>query len=338
MRQTIKHNLRTVVERLTAEQPAIAVLYLFGSRAYGTLSPRSDCDIIVRAAPDSHIKGSDLRDFAAEHCAPLDLFLCTGSRATSVANDSYVYAADFDALIAKLDAQLLWTRAKGFADFAFIGSDDWTFEVSSQAEFVASMLPDAAISEMTWQYKVQKVEALGLPSLPYIGDSLAKASAQIIEIARRMIMKPADLIRQGQARSGWTLNLQSEYDCQNLFFSVVKPWLPGLAREQVAIVFDGQEKRSDFSLFNGRLVIEMKFIDDKDKKREVVRTLAGLAGFYRQNANVGALLFILYVKDGVDVDDRLWEQTYSTAGTSPWVTTVVIRIPSFDLRPARPLP
>lgn len=327
LRQTIKHDLRAVVERLTTEQPAITELYLFGSRAYGTLSPRSDCDIIVRAAPDSHIKGSDLRDFAAEHCAPLDLFLCTESRATSVANDSYVYAANFDALIAKLDALRLWTRAAGFSDFAFVGSGDWTFEVSSQAEFVASMLPDTAISEMTWQYKVQKVEELGLPSSPYIGDSLAKASAQIIEIARGMIIKPADLFRQGQAQGGWTVNLKSEYDCQNLFFTVVKPWLPGLAREQVAILFDGQEKRSDFSLFAGRLVIEMKFIDDTAKKREVVKTLAGLAGFYRQNANVGALLFLLYVKVGVDVDDRLWEQTYSTAGTSPWVKTVVIRIP-----------
>lgn len=327
LRQTIKHDLRAVVERLTTEQPTIVELYLFGSRAYGTLSPRSDCDIIVRAAADSHIKGSDLRDFAVEHCAPLDLFLCTEARATSVANDSYVFAADFDALIAKLDAQLLWTRADGFSDFAFVGSGDWTFEVSSQVEFVASMLPDTAISESTWQYKVQKVEALGLPSSPYIGDSLAKAATQIIEITRRMIFKPADLIRQGQARGGWTVNLDSEYDCQNLFFTVVKPWLPGLVREQVAILFDGQEKRSDFSLFAGRLVIEMKYIDDAAKKREVVKTLAGLTDFYRQNANVGALLFILYVKVGVDVDDRLWEQTYSTAGTSPWVTTVVIRIP-----------
>lgn len=93
MRQMIKHDLRAVLERLTAEQPAITKLYLFGSRAYGTLSPRSDCDIIVRAATDSHIRGSDLRDFAAEQCAPLDLFLCTESRATSVANDSYVYPA-----------------------------------------------------------------------------------------------------------------------------------------------------------------------------------------------------------------------------------------------------
>lgn len=91
-------------------------------------------------------------------------------------------------------------------------------------------------------------------------------------------------------------------------------------------MFDGQEKGSDFSLFARRLVIEMKFIDDTDKKREVVKAFAGLAGFYRQNANVGALHFVLYVKDGVDVDDRLWEQTYSTTETSPWVTTVVIRI------------
>jgi hypothetical protein len=149
LRKTIEHDLHAVIERLTGEQLAITELWLFGSRAYGTLSPRSDCDIIVRAAPHGRIKGSDLRDFAAAHCAPLDLFLCTGSRATSVANDSFVYAAEFDTLMVKLDAQLWWTRDGGFAAFAFAGSGNWTFDVSSQVEFVASMLPDAAVNEIT---------------------------------------------------------------------------------------------------------------------------------------------------------------------------------------------
>lgn len=327
MRQTITHDLHELIERLAVEQPAISELYLFGSRAYGTLSPRSDCDIIVRTAPDGRIKGSDLRDFASAHCPPLDLFLCTESRATSVANDSYVYAATFDALVSKLDALLLWTRYAGFAEFAFKGSGDWTFEVSSQVDFVPSMLPDAAVGGATWQYKMQKVEALGLPSLPYIGDSLAKASTQIIEIARRMVIKPSDLGPRGNAKAGWTVNLASEYDCQNLFFTVVKPWLPGLGREEVTIYFDDQKKLSDFSLFEGKLVIEMKFIDGTGKKAEVVKTLDGLARFYARNANVGALLFIIYVKEGVELDHRRWEQDYSTAATSPTVTTVVARIP-----------
>jgi len=277
--------------------------------------------------PDGRIKASDLRDFAAIHCAPLDLFLCTDARATSASNDSYVFAGDFNTLITKLDAQLLWTRDAGFADFAFKASGDWTFEVSMLVNFAASVLPDAALGETTWQYKMQKVETLNLPVQPYIGDSLAKASTQVLEIAKRMIMKPDDLGQRGDAKAGWTVNLQSEYDCQNLFYTVVKPWLPSIGREEVTIYFDGQKKQSDFSLFESQLVIEMKYIDGSGNKREIVKTLDGLSRFYARNANVRGLLFIIYVKDGVKVDDRRWEHDYSTTGTAPWVTTVVIRIP-----------
>lgn len=327
LRRTIKHNMRRILEILTTEQPAITEIYLFGSRAYGTMSIRSDCDIIVRAAPDAKIKSSDLRDFANQNCAPLDIFLCTEARAVSAVNDSFVHAADFETLIRKLDAQLLWTRTGGFADFAFKASNDWTFEVSSMVEFVASTLPDSTLDEASWHYKVKKVEELDLPVRPYIGDNLIAASAQLIDIARRMIMNPEDLGQKGQAKTGWTVNLKSEYDCQNLFYSVVKPWLPTLGREEVALIFDGQRKLSDFSLFGSRIIIEMKFIDSLPKKNEVVKTLDGLANFYKQHANIVGLLFLIYVKNGVAVDDRKWENNYSTHGKSPWVKTVIIRVP-----------
>jgi predicted nucleotidyltransferase len=327
VRLNVTHDLHQIIETLAVAHPAIVELYLFGSRAYGTLSRRSDCDVIVRASPDSGIRASDLRDFAIKHCPALDLFLCTESRAVSVANDSYVYAATFEALLEKLDAQQLWSRDTGFAHFAFKGSGDWTFDVSSQVEFVPSVLPDVTVGEAAWQYKMQKAEALGLPINPYIGDSLAKASTAIIEISRRMAMRPSDLGQKGQAKNGWTVNLASEYDCQNLFYTVVKPWLPGLGREEVTIEFDGQRKHADFSLFEGQLVIEMKFIDSLTKKIGVVNTLDGLARFYARNANVGVLLFIIYVKEGIDVDDRRWEKDYSTSGTVPTVTCIVVRIP-----------
>jgi hypothetical protein len=132
------------------------------------------------------------------------------------------------------------------------------------------------------------------------------AAAHIAEIARRMIFRSDQLDQKGDAKNGWTVNLSSKYDCQNLFFTVVKPWLPGLDREEVAIRFDDQEKIADFDLFEKRLIIEMKFIDSAAKKAEVVKTLDGLSRFYAGNANVGCLLFIIFVKPNVDLDDARW--------------------------------
>jgi hypothetical protein len=76
--------------------------------------------------------------------------------------------------------------------------------------------------------------------------------------------------------------------------------LPGLGREEIAIRLDDQEKIADFDLFEKRLIIEMKFIDSAAKKAEVVKTLDGLSRFYAGNANVGCLLFIIFVKPNVD--------------------------------------
>jgi hypothetical protein len=142
-----------------------------------------------------------------------------------------------------------------------------------------------------------------------------------------MIFQPDQLGPRGAARSGWTVNLSSEYDCQNLFYTVVKPWLPGVGREEVTVRFDDHEKRADFSLFEGKLVVEMKFIDSNAKKSEVVKTLDGLARFYSRNANVGCLLFIIFVKENIVLDDRRWEYDYSFRTTSPQVITIVVRIP-----------
>ncbi len=142
-----------------------------------------------------------------------------------------------------------------------------------------------------------------------------------------MIFSSGQLGQRGVAKSGWTVNLSSEYDCQNLFFTVVKPWLPGLGREEITIHFDDQAKLADFSLFEGRLVIEMKFIDSPGKKAEVVKTLDGLSRFYKRNANIGCLLLIVFVKRDVALDDARWGADYTSRTTAPQVVTIVVRIP-----------
>jgi predicted nucleotidyltransferase len=323
----IKHDLRNYIELLVQQEPVISEVYLFGSRAYGTGSLRSDCDLIVHSDPNRPTKSSSLRTFAIEHCLALDFFLCTEARATSAANDSSVHAADFTSLVDKLDATPLWTRAGGFVDFAFRDTGDWTFDVAEGVDFKMTTMPESVWADMVWSTKQKAVEDRGLPVQPYIGDTLDKAVGQIADVIRRMAFKSSDLGQKGHAKTGWTVNLASEYDCQNLFFTVVKPWLPSLGREEVAVRYDGQSKQSDFSLFDGKLIIEMKFIDSTGKKGEVVKTLAGLSSFYAQNANVGALLFVIFVTHDVAVDEPKWESDFSFETHRPFVKTLVVRLP-----------
>ncbi|MCB0541759.1 MAG: hypothetical protein KDE33_29930, partial [Bacteroidetes bacterium] len=89
--------------------------------------------------------------------------------------------------------------------------------------------------------------------------------------------------------------------------------------------YDGQEKRSDFNLFNNQLVIELKHIKNDGDKRAIVKTLSGLKEFYIQHPNIRTLIFGILVEEAVDLDDRKWESDYSFSENSPNIKTVVIR-------------
>jgi predicted nucleotidyltransferase len=319
----IKHNLKALLDALVKREPSIAELWMFGSRAYGTQSLRSDVDILVRVKENGFVKSSVLRDFALAECRALDFFIVQGGRAVSCMNDSYVSAGCFEELATKLDALLLWSDQGGFA----MVSAPWVFEVGQMVNFAATVLPDGAVGALSWQYLIKRVEEAGLPVVPYIGDTVDKATAQLTEIAKRMAMRPSDLGQRGAAKDGWTVNLRSEYDCQNLFYTVVKPWIPSIAREEVTIMYDDQRKSADFAFFDSQLIVEMKFIDSNGKKAEVVKTLDGLSRFYQRNANVRVLLFLIFVKDGVDVDAYRWCKDYTFYSTTPRVLTHVFNVP-----------
>ena len=327
MQEVTKYDLKTLLSTLFENQPAIREVYLFGSRAYRTDSLRSDCDLIVRSDENSNVRSSDLRNFAIQECPALDFFIAEGGRAISCMNDSFVKAGSFCELVSKLDATLLWSKKAGFTEFEFGSKAGWVFCTSADVVHVPTVLPSDYISESSWQSLKKKTEQRGLPIQPFIGDTIDEATAQITDVAQKMVFSPCDLGQKGQAKDGWTANLSNEYDCQNLFYTVVKPWLPQLGREEVEVIYDTQKKISDFSLFEGKLIIELKYIDSDSKKREVVKTLDGLSRFYSKNTNASCLLFLIYVASSVSLDDSKWEADYSFAKTMPRVITKVIRLP-----------
>lgn len=322
-RVPVTYNLKQLLTLLVQEQPEIQELYMFGSRAYGTQSLRSDCDILVRPSDRSHLKSGEFRDFALKHCRALDFFIVEGGRAVSCMNDSFVRATIFEELINRLDAVCLWDAEEGFSELAV----PWVFQVGAAVDFAATVLPDSNVGELSWQYLVKRAEEIGLPVRPYIGDTIDKAAAMLTEVAKATVLRPTDLGPRGAARDGWTVNLKSEYDCQNLFYTVVKPWLRSVGCEEVTIIYDDQKKKADFNLFDSQIVIEMKFIDSHEKKAEVVKTLDGLSRFYKRNGNIRVLLNLVYVKAGIDIDIYRWEKDYSFYTHSPRVLTQVIVVP-----------
>ena len=316
-------DLEAIIKILAGKFTDIESIYLFGSRRFETGSPRSDIDILLTTT--NRIRPSLLRDFTLEHSTALDLFILENGRSTSVANESFIEADDNNELVKSVNAVLLYDRETGTSAEL---EKRKQVEVDKRINHKLTSLPNGTaeyfeISALKKYFK--RANENGLTAKPYIGSSTEEASEFVIEILKGLIPSAHLVTNHGQSKNGWTKNLNDEFDFQNLFWIVVKPWLPNLSREDVELKYDGQEKRSDFNLFNNQLVIELKHIKNDGDKRAIVKTLAGLKDFYVQHPNIRTLIFGILVEDSVDLDDRKWESDFSYSENSPSVKTVVIR-------------
>lgn len=323
MREEDIFDLEAIIKILAGKFAEIESIYLFGSRGYETGSTRSDIDILLTTT--ARIQPAKLRDFTLEHSTALDLFILDDGKAISVANESFLQAKDNDELIKRVDAVLLYDRDSGSSAEL---QRRKKIEVDKRINHKLTSLPNGTaeyweVSALQKYFKAARQN--GLTVKPYLGVSTEEANEFLISVIRSLTEVNKTVTNHGQAKTGWTKNLQSEYDFQNLFWITVKPWLPNLSREQTAIIYDGNKKQSDFSLFNDQLVLELKHIKDDGDKRETVKTLEGLKTFYTLHPNIRRLIFAILVDKTVDLDDKKWEADFSYPDERPSVVTVIIR-------------
>lgn len=100
---------------------------------------------------------------------------------------------------------------------------------------------------------------------------------------------------------------------------MLRPIYKDIQTENVAIKLDGQEKRADLGLYNNKIIIETKWIDNKSKKSEVIKTLDGLANFYSENPNVRSIIFLVLYKKGFKLDEKLLEYRFSYEKKDPMI-------------------
>ena len=105
-------DLKSIVERLTAEFENINEVYIFGSRRFQTGSVRSDIDLLLISDDD----GLDYQlPKQVRKLEPfVDAFQAVGGTAISYVNHSQIRADSRADLLQKLDAVLLWARASGW--------------------------------------------------------------------------------------------------------------------------------------------------------------------------------------------------------------------------------
>ena len=318
--EKLEFDLRSFCEAAGQAFPVKAV-HLFGSRNFKTGSVRSDIDLFFET--EEIITPSMVRAFIDEHCKALDIFLLDRGVARSVINESFIRGIDNGDVLRQCGAIKLWSRNEGLVQDSSI---PWKLWYASHVDFKKTMLPNALI-RMSYDDLRVKLQSDGLPVDPVIGETEIEVAEKLIELAERITkFRHADFPNSSSARERFVIKPANEYDLQDLFWIASKPWVQSIAREEVAIVFDGQEKRSDFSVNGSRFILEMKFAKNPNDKRSIVKTLEGLSNFYTQNANVKFLMIIVYARPAADIDSIQWETSFSRVAGSPKVLVKVITL------------
>lgn len=169
------------------------------------------------------------------------------------------------------------------------------------------------------------IENNALPNT-LIGFSWKEIANNIATIVEKSLDVPSRFSNGTKAKNinVNSIKISSEYDFQNLIHLVLRPWMPSVEAENIAVIFDGNTKNADFSIKGNSLIVEAKYIDSTGKKNDTLKTLAGLKSFYSNNANVKALLFLVLVEENVKIDKHKIEEEFSQQGSEPSVCVKVI--------------
>lgn len=297
----------------------IDAIYLFGSRRFRTDSVRSDIDIFFET--NEHIKPSHIRTFIDKNCQALDIFVLAHGKATSAINESYICGDNNSDILNQCSAVKLWSKGIGLETESFI---PWKQLYASHINFQKTSLPNVRI-QMSINELKRKLANENLPIDPIIGETESEIAERLFRLAEMVPeFTTDDFPGKGSASKSFVVNPSSEYDFQDLFWIAAKPWIQSIDRERVEIVFDGQRKKSDFSISGSRFIIEMKFAKDVNDKRSIAKTLEGLSRFYSENANVKFLMFIVYARRAAQIDRFQWQDRYSNLTGAPKVVLKVI--------------
>jgi len=109
--------------------------------------------------------------------------------------------------------------------------------------------------------------------------------------------------------AGAVLELDSEAAVQDALFLILRPWIRDLVPEPPTEKTGNRYALCDFSSRSLRLVIEAKFVRDKQHGKSISRELHDDIEIYRHNPNCDHILFFIYDPDSNIPDERELRRT-----------------------------
>jgi len=131
---------------------------------------------------------------------------------------------------------------------------------------------------------------------PMVPDAAVRAPGTVQELLLRMVrglpraMHPLTHRRKGAS----ALSFQTEYDVQDLLHAMLRPWVADIRPEEFTPSYAGSSTRMDFLLPDHRLVLELKFVRDRQHSRKVGDELIVDIEHYRRHPDCNALWCVIY--------------------------------------------
>ena len=320
----ITWNLQDIINELVLHHPEIIRVYLFGSRAYKTGSFRSDIDIL--AVTEEPIAVAAVNSWLHEQYPPVDLFTTYDEKnASSVINGSVIKFnknGKHNDLFEQLDAILLWEKSKGFS----VSFSDWNIQTLNNITFQMSIIPSYPMANFdeTLKNAMANLEASGIKTF-FAGSSWQEIAQSITKMIEISMKKPSNYSKKAKSYSFDILKIKNEYDFQNMIHTILRPVFTDIYPENCVITIDGNKKNADFGIADNKIIIEAKWINDTNKKNEVLKTLAGLSEFYSENSNVKCLIFLILYGSNVELDEVMLNYKFSYEKSTPQIIVRFIK-------------
>lgn len=113
---------------------------------------------------------------------------------------------------------------------------------------------------------------------------------QVLVCGLRRAMHPLTHRR----RNAQTLSFSSEYDVQDLLHALLRPWVADIRPEEFTPSYAGSSTRMDFLLPAHKLVIELKFVRDRNHAKKVGDELIVDIEHYRRHPECRTLWCVVY--------------------------------------------
>jgi hypothetical protein len=104
--------------------------------------------------------------------------------------------------------------------------------------------------------------------------------------------------------AGAVINIQAEADVQDVLYLLLRPWVVDLVYESPADKSGNRYAIKDFSSATGRLVIDAKYIRDKEHGRLISKELHDDIEMYRTHPRCDDLIFFVFDPGAFIPDQR----------------------------------